>query len=261
MKSKKKKFSVLSVKNSKSKISKNILSGSDVILICTQDDKIKSAVGKIVKTGISLRGKIAAHTSGTYSSGELLQLKKKGAMIASLHPVQTFRRRFKPDENLFKNIYTAIEGDSPAKKALSRMVKDLGSIPVTMNKEFKTYHHICCVISSAYIVSNLSVIRDIYAKKNGFKKVNFFNIYKPLILQTISNIGSAGFEKSLTGPVIRNDLRTIQRHISELENLNEKEIVDYYRFVGRKSLNIALKKGGINKKLFKKLQNLLKIKN
>ena len=255
------KFLISVINSSHSKINKKNLSNADLILICTQDYNIRSAVKKIIKTGISLKGKIAAHTSGAFSSDEISVLKKNGCAIASFHPVQTFHRKAKPKDNFFKNIYVAIEGDTKAVKILNKLSRSAGSVPVLIDKNFKSFHHICCVISSGYITAGLSVIRDIYTLKNGFNKVNFFNIYKPLILNTISNITSEGIEKSLTGPIVRNDIKTIINHINTLKTLNRFDIIEYYRFMGLKSLKIAYKKGLLTKKQIIKLEKLLKSVN
>jgi predicted short-subunit dehydrogenase-like oxidoreductase (DUF2520 family) len=248
------------VKDSGSNINKNILENSNIIFICTQDDKIKRSVKKILLLKVNLKGKIFAHTSGALSSDELHALKAKGAAIASFHPVQTFELKAKRNDHRFKNIYIAIEGDTSAKKTLSGISRKINSVPFFINKNFKTLHHICCVISSNYLITNLSFIRDIYIRKNGFKNLNFFNIYIPLIYQTLSNIKVKGIEGSLTGPIARNDLKTLEKHISELKKLYP-EINDYYKFIGIKTVNIAHRKGSLNFKQAARLQKKLKSKN
>ena len=260
IKRKNSKYSVTVSKSSRHLINKRALSDSDVIIICVQDDKIGNAVKSIIKSGAILKGKITAHTSGTLTSDELEGLKKRGARIASFHPVQTFNRKARPNDRLFENIYTAIEGNTYALKILRKIARDIGSIPVNIEKDFKTLHHICCVISSSYTAAGFSIIDDIYTLKNGFKKVNFLNIYMPLVKQTISNIESDGIEKSLTGPIVRNDVKTLQKHIEKLETLKSKEIVDYYRFNGHRILNILHRNERITGKQFHELKKLLKPK-
>lgn len=248
------------IRNHSSKISKTSIEKSDIIFICTQDNRIKSAVKKILSLKPNLEGKIVAHTSGALSSDELIPLKSHKASIASFHPVQTFESTAKRNENRFKDIYIAIEGEPFAKKTLSVIAKKINAVPFYIDKNFKVLHHICCVISSGYLAAHLSFIQDIYRQKIGFKKPNFFGIYMPLIYQTLSNIKAKGIEKSLTGPIFRADLETIQSHIKELKKL-PNDILTYYKLEGNKAVKIALDKKSLNVKQAKQLQKIFKIKN
>ena len=64
------------IKSPGSKITKNDMAEANIILICTQDDKIPGAVKCILKTNAGLKGKIIVHTSGALTSDELIKLKK-----------------------------------------------------------------------------------------------------------------------------------------------------------------------------------------
>jgi len=252
---------VIISKNPHKKISANVITGSDVIFICSQDDKIHNAVKDILKTKTEISGKIFAHTSGALSSDELYKLKANGALTSSFHPVQTFMQKAAKRNNLFKNIYIAIEGDRKAVKELSGLAKKMNASPFKIEKKFKILHHLCCVISSNYLVTNLSLLEDIYAKKNGFKKVNFFNIYMPLIKQTLRNIETSGIKSALTGPVVRKDYNTIGKHIDALGKFKLSEIIDYYKFMGIETLKIAKRKESFNKEDLLKIQKIFRIKN
>jgi len=255
-----KNFDIEIIKSERTQLSRNKLENADIIFICTQDDKIKFAVKKILSSRAVLNKKIIAHTSGSLTSDELSSLKSKKAYTASFHPVQTFEAKAHRNENRFKGIYIAIEGSEAAKKTLAGLCKKINSKPFFINKEFKIAHHICCVLSSGLIVSNIGFIRDIYRQKNGFKKLNFFGIYKPLIVQTLRNIESQGIEKSLTGPIIRDDIKTVQKHIRELKNL-PPEILNYYSFLTLKSIKIAHDSGSIHLKEAKNLRKLFNKKS
>ena len=54
--------------------------------------------------------------------------------------------------------------------------------------------------------------------KNGFNNTNFFDIYRPLIEQTLTNIGRSGAVKALTGPIERNDIDTLLLHLKALKS-------------------------------------------
>ena len=51
-----------------------------------------------------------------------------------------------------------------------------------------------------------------------------FEILQPLIKETVEKIQSLSPSKAQTGPAVRNDQKTIEKHIDFLTNENQKEI-------------------------------------
>jgi pyrroline-5-carboxylate reductase len=91
----------------RNKLTKEIVSESDVIIICVQEKNIGTVVKNISDLKVSLNRKIIFHTSGVRTSDELKSL--KDAYIGSFHPAQTFTKK-SMDRNLFEGIYIALEG-------------------------------------------------------------------------------------------------------------------------------------------------------
>src|SRR5262249_34486245 len=64
---------------------------SRVILIATPDDTIAGVAEELARVGRhSLRGRIVLHTSGAVDSTALRPLAEAGALVGSMHPLQTF---------------------------------------------------------------------------------------------------------------------------------------------------------------------------
>lgn len=257
------------IKNSKQPISKKLVNNANLIFITTQDSKIKNVVKKL--SGFDLSKKIIFHSSGSLTSDELIPLSLKGAVTGSFHPVQTFESRAMKDERRFRNIYIAIEGNSRAAQTGKQIAKKLRAKPVILTKESKPLHHVCCVIASNFMASLVRQIEYLGAEINGtvnFKKIqnngfnnsSFFNIYKPLAMQTLNNISAKGAVKSLTGPIERNDLETISSHLKNLP----KEFMPMYIFMGIETVKLSLEKKSIKpaqaKKILKTFDKYLKIK-
>src|SRR5580692_7948591 len=65
---------------------------AQVILITTPDRCVAEVAEELARIGAEeLRGKIVLHTSGALSSRVLDPVKKCGAAVGSMHPLQTFR--------------------------------------------------------------------------------------------------------------------------------------------------------------------------
>ena len=243
------------VRNSRTKIIPAKLNKCGIIFICTGDSGIAKTVKELSAKKFNLKDKIIFHTSGALSSDVLIPLKKKGAYTGSFHPVQTFEVRVTGHNKKLNGIYIAVEGNDKAIAKAIEIVKLFRSKAVVLNSRDKVLHHVNCVFASNYLTAFLNIIdhvsRELSASyshkkifKNGFKKSSFFNIYKPLIEQTIRNIKAKGTVKSLTGPVERNDLNTIKLH---LKTLNERipALLPFYSLMAIETVNIALKKKSI----------------
>jgi predicted short-subunit dehydrogenase-like oxidoreductase (DUF2520 family) len=262
------------VKSSKVKIDPVKLNASEIIFICTGDSSIQKTAKELISTKYNLKGKYIFHTSGAHHSGLLNPLENKGAYTGSFHPVQTFESRAKGMNTKFMNIYIAIEGSNRALKKGGKIAKSLRSKTIFLWKEDKVLHHINSVFASNYLVVFLSLLEttshelsitytDKKIFKNGFKKSSFFNIYKPLIEQTLLNIEDKGITKSLTGPIERNDINTIKLHLKTLKT-RMPELLKFYVMMGTEAVKIAQRKGSLRsndaKRMMRELNKYIKRK-
>lgn len=69
------------IKNSNSLYDSRVIKKSSVIIICTQDSGINTAVKRLISANECFRGKYVFHTSGSLDSVELKPLKKTGALF------------------------------------------------------------------------------------------------------------------------------------------------------------------------------------
>lgn len=243
-------ISALKERNTKRSILAGLIRSADVIFICVQDSKIAKTTESIYKLNIPLKNKTIFHTSGALTSDAVAELKQWGAYTGSFHPVQSFAKRTTRLTDSFKNIYIAIEGDKPAVRKAYTIAKNIGSLPFTIKKENKVYHHICCVMASNFLSALNGRIEETGRKKiqiNGFNNLTFLNIYMPLAKQTLGNISVHGAKGSLTGPIERNDLVTVKHHLEALKKSN-KELLTFYILMGIETVKLALNKKSITKK-------------
>lgn len=243
-----------SVTSAKKRNKKSILSGlvknADVIFICIQDSGITKTALSISRLNVPLKNKTIFHTSGALTSDAIAELKQHGVKTGSFHPVQSFAKKTQRATDSFNKIYIATEGDKPAVKKAYSIAKSIGSIPFTIKKENKVYHHICCVMASNFLSALNGRIEETGRKKiqiNGFNNLTFLNIYMPLAAQTLGNIALHGAKGSLTGPIERNDIATVKHHLEALKK-SSKELLTFYILMGIETVKLALNKKSITKK-------------
>jgi predicted short-subunit dehydrogenase-like oxidoreductase (DUF2520 family) len=161
--------------------------------------------------------KIAVHSSGALSSSELDAVKKKGAAVASVHPLMTFVRKVRPS---LRGVPFALEGDAAAIRVARRMVLDMGGEPFSIAKEDKAAYHAWGGFTSPLLVAILVVAEQV-AMKAGIRREVARRRMRPIVGQTLANYFATGPADAFSGPIIRGDVATVEKHLRVLEQIPE----------------------------------------
>ena len=185
----------------------------DIVAITTQDGVIRDVVKEIHEKTERLDGKLFFHTSGAHPSSILKPLDEKGAILGSLHPLQTF-----PDVDsairVLPSTYIFIEGDERALRTLEALGKGIGHAVIPIDGKNKVYYHLCAVFVCNLLCSLL------YASEEIMEKIDIpLEPFFPIINATLQNIEAKGPLLSLTGPIVRGDSETVEGHIDALKNM------------------------------------------
>lgn len=227
---------------------------ADSILITTPDDTIISVCDEIADAKL-VKDKFVFHMSGAGGLDLLDSAKRAGAVIASIHPVQSFSSI----DNAINNIPGSVFGITPGKAAKKRaeiIVRDLKGIPIFVSPAQKPLYHAAACFASNYLVSLLNAVESIY-ESIGINKTNARKAYLPLISGTLKNIEIAGSIQALTGPIARGDAGTIEKHIAAIKK-TQPQYSSLYSALGLVTINIAQKKGTLSSKQAKIINDLLK---
>ena len=101
------------------------------------------------------------------------------------------------------------------------LIKDLGNKFFVRGEETSSVYHLANVFVSNLTLSLLDIGTS-YLRKIGLNEEEALNAIKPLIQGNWDSIAEKGFVNSLTGPVLRGDITTIEKHISVLEKEDEE---------------------------------------
>lgn len=196
-----------------------IIKDSDILFITTPDDIISIIDSELSK--FDLTNKSICHASGSLKSNVLCNAKHSGAFIYSIHPIFAFSNKNIELKEL-EEIYFSIEGDITEDSIVLELLKKLGNNYFKRSEESAAAYHLANVFISNLTLSLLDIGIS-YFKTFGLSEEEALKAVKPLINGNIENIFSKGFVNSLTGPVLRGDIKTIEKHLSVL-NENDKEI-------------------------------------
>lgn len=194
--------------------------------------------------------KVVCHTSGALTSEIFSDIAQYGNYGYSIHPLFAVSDKYNSYKEL-SNSYFTIEGSSEKLKDIKKMLEDMGNHVCVIEKENKTKYH-----GAAAIISNL-VAGLIFTGENllmecGFDKESAHNALSPIIMGNIHHIIDGGVVKALTGPIERNDIDTVKKHLSVFNG----NVKDMYRTVSLQVLKIAKEKN--KDRDYSKMEELLK---
>ncbi len=232
----------------------NAVNDADIVFLTTPDRVIKEVCDRIaVKKGFK-KNQVVLHTSGAHSSEILLSARRQGAVILSFHPLQTFPE-LQAGLRSLPGTFFAVEGDEGAIPVAAEMVQVLEGQMFPIPTGMKAVYHAAACVACNYLASLMDMAIRMYGLMN-ISPEKAFESLSPLIYSTLDNIGKLGPEKALTGPVARGDLPTISSHLDALKEY-APELLPLYNQLGLYTVQLAIKKGTLNRDQAEKLNILL----
>jgi predicted short-subunit dehydrogenase-like oxidoreductase (DUF2520 family) len=189
---------------------------AQVILITTQDHSLVDVAEELARVGAEeLRGKIVLHTSGALSSKVLEPVKRCGASIGSMHPLQTFSGVGVPplDGKVF-----AIEGDIAAVRMARQIARALGAVPVHIDGAKKPLYHAAGALAAGNVLALMEAATRLMTAA-GMKRREAMRALLPLTRQVLENFERLGPRAAWTGPLSRGDYGVVAAHLDAMKNL------------------------------------------
>ena len=190
---------------------------TECLLLTVPDGAIREIGVQLSKLKSLKFGRLfAAHCSGVHSAEILEPVRQRGALVASIHPIQTFpaKRHHTGHGAKLRGIYYGIDGEPGAVKRAEMLVADLGGKALIIRKELKALYHVICVFASNYLMVQLNSIEEL-TKILG-TSVGWQSVFGPLMTTTIENAVRYTPAGSLTGPIVRGDFSTVDLHLRAL---------------------------------------------
>jgi len=210
---------------------------AEISFICVPDGLIRKVVRELSE--LDLDGHYIFHTSGAVTSRVLRPLSRQGAVVASFHPIQTFATTC-PDPDIFRGIFFSLEGDEKAIELGQSLAGKLQSGVILISPANKPLYHLACSMASNFMVVLLAEVKNLFELLGLDEKACLEVIY-PLLSRTLLNVKELGCEQSLTGPILRGDLKTVKGHLKALSS--QPDLEKLYRLMSLEALKMAEKRG------------------
>lgn len=185
----------------------DIVSAEVYIITYTDNALLKSS-----ETLKNLEG-LVVHTSGATSIEVFNSLDNYGV----LYPLQSFNKAIPVN---FSSIPIAIEANTKSNELLLlNLANSISKQVFHVNSKQRNALHVAAVFANNF--SNFMYTQA----KNVCDENNIdFSILKPLINETINKLAHGNPEEAQTGPAIRKDSKTIERHLEILKEDKQKEL-------------------------------------
>ena len=192
----------------------SLIEVSDTLFITTSDGAIKNVWDCIAAKNV--KGKVICHFSGSLSSDIFSNKESAGVVACSVHPIYAFSNKFTAYQNLTEALFT-VEGDSEALDRMQELFAILPNRVVSIPTETKGKYHAAASVASNQLTGLLWMAIELL-KETGITEKTAYEMLEPLVKNSVNSIFSNGCKEALTGPIERNDLETVKKHLAALEN-------------------------------------------
>lgn len=189
---------------------------SDIVWITVPDDAI-AEVARSLAASQPWKGKIVLHPSGARTSDELSALKKKGAAVASVHPLMSFVKGRTPS---WQEVSFAIEGSRQAVRTGFDIAQALGGRPFLIRKENKALYHAFGAFASPMVIALMTAMEQV-GKAAGVPRNRIKKAMLPLLRETWGNYLVMDAPRAFSGPLVRGDVQTVRKHLVALKRTPE----------------------------------------
>jgi predicted short-subunit dehydrogenase-like oxidoreductase (DUF2520 family) len=211
-----------------------LVRASDTIFITVPDGEIASVWHELRQYPI--RDDIICHFSGSVSSRVFADRESTGAFGVSIHPMYPFSSKQQSYQQ-FQGAYLTMEGDEYAVRVMKSFWEQLHHPVLTLSPEDKVKYHAAAALASNAMLGVMQTSLDLLGEC-GFSEENAMSLLTPLVKNNISSMLDKGCEQALTGPVERNDIQTVEKHLEVLSG-NARQV---YLSTARKLTEIAAAK-------------------
>jgi len=229
------------------------LISAETVIVAVPDPLISQVASRAVEMDVVEPSQVWLHLSGAFGADELGDVATRASGVAALHPATVFAPGVFteiPPDTVF-----AIDGNcQSALDAAAFLGKSLGGKTVHVPSALRPLYHASTVLASNCVVALLGEARALLVK-NGLPEKDAEEIAVSLAKSAIMRADAVGLDASLSGPIQRGNVGTVERHLDALSgDLEHREI---YAVLGRATLRLACRNGSISETQRADLENKL----
>jgi predicted short-subunit dehydrogenase-like oxidoreductase (DUF2520 family) len=195
------------------KLPSEITASADLFIIAVADNAIET-----VAQELPLRNQLVVHTAGSVSKEVLAHASKNYGV---LYPLQSLRK----EVSAIPEIPFLVDGNTNDDRTLIMdFATTLSKHVLFANDSQRRHYHLAATITNNFS-NHLFTLAKQYCDNTGTD----FSILLPLIQQLPQRLAETSPQSLQTGPAMRNDTQTIQKHLELLQAMPElREIYEVF---------------------------------
>lgn len=216
---------------------------SNLVVCCVPDDAMEPVVAALAAAVPDWSGRMVLHTSGARDASALAALASLGAVTCGFHPIQSFV--YPSDPSDLRGVSVAIGGDEAGLGAASQIARDLGLAVLHVPDGSRALYHLATAIASNGLVTLAALAADLLGAC-GIDRHQSLAALGPLVATTVSHVERDGPDRALTGPVVRGDVTTVDRHFAALAAVSPG-LVAFYGSLVTETVRLAVRSGRLDR--------------
>ncbi|AUP77967.1 Rossmann-like and DUF2520 domain-containing protein [Flavivirga eckloniae] len=188
----------------------SLIKDADAYILAVSDDAISE-----LSSQLPFENRLVMHTSGSVNIYDIDKKHKRGVF----YPLQTLSKDADID---FAQVPICVETiDKKCYPIIKDLAVAIGSPTKRVNSDQRRVLHLAAVFVNNF-TNQLYRIGHEVTESEGAE----FDLLKPLIMETAKKVQDLSPFKAQTGPAMRNDKKTIRKHLKLLENQHHKDIYE-----------------------------------
>ena len=178
----------------------------DLIIIAVRDHAIEEVAGQVAPVARNAAAS-AVHLSGATPVEVLAPFAAQGIATGSFHPLQTMPT---PDQGArsLAGSWMAVTADEPLRSELRSFAESLGGIPFDLRDADRTTYHAAAAAAANFPTTAFAIAQRLL-QSTGVP----IDAVRPLVDRIVANAFELGPRASLTGPIARGDVDTIEAQV------------------------------------------------
>lgn len=213
----------------------------DVVLVAVPDQVLRSTVGSLAPEARRASGRVWLHVSGVLDASVWGGLDVAGP-AGSCHPLVSMQGDGLDAERL-EGAFFAIDGAEAAREAAGVLAEAVGArVGVIEGAAQRTAYHLAAVLASNGVYALLAAAGRVLERGGLAGEPALRHALAILASGSATSAAVRGPVEAATGPVVRGDADTVDRHLNWLDD-NEPSLKPLYRALCEELLEVAESRG------------------
>ena len=209
------------------------LGSASCVLVTVRDAQLDSALATLATASLAPQA-IVLHASGSADPGALTDLRSAGHPCGTFHPLVALSDPAHAPQTL-RGAWIGVDGDGDARRVSERLAAAVGAQVLYIPPGEKPRYHAAAVFASNFPTVLMCLAEELL-REVGIAPEVAGRALHPLFASAVENLRGGAGADALTGPIVRGDTNTVERHLLALRARAHPDTLDAYRALSRVAL-------------------------